>query len=180
MKSLLSAALALAVSASPALAIDQEHVELITTLEDRGASVYVNAPPCYMRRTSGLYTQLKGVGPAIVICQDNKQRTFDQVEWTPNDLDTLRHEAIHYVQDCIDGNTNGATLQPIHSVIEEVTIQDIIREMGPDKSGSIIMNYMRIGTSEAQIINELEAFYMAENLSASEVGEFVAAACPLK
>ena len=181
MKSLLSATVALALSAIPALAIDQEHTDLITTLEERGASVYVNAPPCFMgRRVSGLYTQLKGVGPAIVVCQDNKERTFQHAEWTANDLDTLRHEAIHYVQDCLDGTADGRELQPVHSMVDSVTIEDIIAAMGPEKAGNIIMNYMRAGTPEAQIVNELEAFYMAEGLSAREVGEFVETACPLK
>lgn len=181
MKSLLSATVALAVSASPALAIDQGHRDLIDTLEDRGASVYVNAPPCYMgRRVAGLYTQLKGVGPAIIVCQDNKQRTFQHVEWTDNDLDTLRHESIHYVQDCIDGSADGRSLDPIHSIVDSVTFEDIIADMGAERAGGIIMNYLRVGTSEKQIRNEVEAFYMSERLSAREVGGFVEASCPLK
>ena len=44
---------------------------------------------------------------SIMICQDDRIETSDQeVEWTENDYDTLRHEAHHVVQDCMKGIDN--------------------------------------------------------------------------
>jgi hypothetical protein len=42
----------------------------------------------------------------MVICQEGAKGTYE-VNWTAEDLDTLRHEAQHLVQDCMDGEING-------------------------------------------------------------------------
>ena len=44
----------------------------------------------------------------MVICQENKRSVGVEVQWTEEDLDTLRHEAQHLIQDCMDGSRQGA------------------------------------------------------------------------
>ena len=36
---------------------------------------------------------------------------FDHVQWTENDLDTLRHEAMHVLQDCSAGRVGDGLLE---------------------------------------------------------------------
>ena len=179
MKLLLSATMAVALSVTPALSVelDKDHRDLIQAAEDHGASVYMNAPPCYMKDASGLYAILPNVGPAIVICQDNKEETFQQVEWTENDLDTLRHESWHYVQDCLDGNRDGLLLS-LHDYDDELTFGDIVESYGLMRSARIEHTYAQAGVDPKQIRNEIEAFHIAEELSAKDIARVLRAVCP--
>ena len=181
MKLLLSATMAVAMSATPALSVelDKGHRDLIQAAEDHGANVYMNAPPCYMRQAAGMYAILPSVGPAIVICQDNKGRTFEHVEWTENDLDTLRHETWHYVQDCLDGKADGE-LVALHEVDEQLTFGQIVESYGLMRAARIQYNYQRNGTDPKQIRNEIEAFHAAEAMEASDIARVVRAVCPAK
>ena len=44
----------------------------------------------------------------MVICQENRIKgSHEMVSWTEGDLDTLRHESHHLVQDCIGGSGRG-------------------------------------------------------------------------
>ena len=44
----------------------------------------------------------------MVICQEQKRSVGVETTWTEEDLDTLRHEAQHLIQDCMDGSRQGA------------------------------------------------------------------------
>ena len=49
----------------------------------------------------------------MVICQERASANGQQVAWTAEDYDTLRHEAQHLIQDCVDKKQNGQ-LHPVY------------------------------------------------------------------
>ena len=75
--------------------INPSHDELKRALNDVGVEVYLNETELCDGSKSGMYSPDYD---AIVICQDDRIETSDQeVEWTENDYDTLRHESQHVV-----------------------------------------------------------------------------------
>lgn len=81
-----------------------EHYALWRTLEDVGVEMVINHPLMCGEDAQGLYGWNGDAYFAVlIVCQDNGKPGGLEVRWTANDLDTLRHEAHHVVQDCLDG-----------------------------------------------------------------------------
>ena len=70
----------------------------------------INHPEDCNGRIDGVYDSIRGY---ITICQDQGTKAFKMVGWTDNDLDTLRHEAQHVVQDCIGNRLGDGYLSPL-------------------------------------------------------------------
>ena len=104
--SLFTAVASLTVSA-PAVAqsnIDH-HIRLVEAVKRTGVRFYINPPACDEKRVYGWYSAINN---ELVVCQENRIRYSSRpVDWTEEDLDTLRHEAHHVVQDCMDGRLQG-------------------------------------------------------------------------
>ena len=104
--SLFTAVASLTVSA-PAVAqsnIDH-HIRLVKAVKETGVRFYINPPACDEKRVYGWYSAANN---ELVVCQENRIRYSSRpVDWTEEDLDTLRHEAHHVVQDCMDGTLQG-------------------------------------------------------------------------
>ena len=84
--------------------MNSSHDELKRALNDVGVEVFLNETKLCNGSKSGMYSPDYD---AILICQDDRIETSDQeVEWTENDYDTLRHESQHIVQDCMEGIDN--------------------------------------------------------------------------
>ena len=86
-------------SPSPVMATGsfEDHQYLFRTLQANGVTLTVNNHiHCRDGDASGVYHTRTGV---LAICQNNRQKAGEQVAWTQDDLDTLRHEAHHVVQD---------------------------------------------------------------------------------
>jgi len=79
--------------------IVKEHKELARTIVSLGVPVSINTNIHCPAGESGSYF----AAGFMVICQDNRTANGKEVEWTANDLDTLRHEAHHLIQDCASG-----------------------------------------------------------------------------
>ena len=91
------------VSATPAVAgVYEDHDYLIHQLERVGVSVVVNSKFHCDGSVAGVYKPREGV---IVVCKGK--------EWDDWDLDTLRHEAHHVVQDCKKGVLGDGLLAPM-------------------------------------------------------------------
>ena len=178
-------------STSPVLALDPPpgHGQLIDTLRAHGVYVEINPNEvCDATKTEksmhGVYTYSERHStPLMGICQDyggNGEQTI----WTENDLDTLRHETIHYIQDCINGSVDGE-LAPLYdgpggySNIE-YGIKDIIGVIGPEQAQAIITRYEAAGASPEIIQLELEAFYLAKSQTAETIATVVDAKCPVQ
>jgi hypothetical protein len=90
----------------------------------------------------------------MVICQENKRVVNEEVNWTEEDLDTLRHEAQHLVQDCMDGERQGELGAVYRDPI------DLAKKVLGDRGvRSIIDAYS--DASKHVVVMELEAFSVA-------------------
>lgn len=166
--------------------LDAAHTQLWNTLQAQGVRVFVNPPPvCNDPKSKymGVYFYSRSAGyPILGVCQDNR-KPYDhtEVEWTENDLDTLRHEAIHYFQDCLDGKAD-MTLSPIHDGDGPgpgpYTHNDVQSALGIDRAISIAQAYRDQGPETIRL--EHEAFLMAGNSTAKDIAELITMVCPIK
>ena len=166
--------------------LDAGHTQLWNTLEAQGVRVFVNpAPVCANPKSKfmGVYFYSQSAGyPILAVCQDNR-KPYDstEVEWTENDLDTLRHESIHYFQDCLDGNAN-MTLNYIHDGDGPgpgpYTHNDVQSALGIQRVLQIAQAYEDQGLETIRL--EHEAFLMAGNSEAKDIAEIITMVCPIK
>ena len=82
-----------------------EHTQLGNAVKSTGVVLKFNPMECNQKDAMGWYWSY---GNEMVICQENRSRySTAEVQWTEEDLDTLRHEAQHLVQDCMNGELDG-------------------------------------------------------------------------
>ena len=166
--------------------VDAQHQYLIDALRERDVAVIINPPPlCGPRAAtvSGGYTYREDFDiAAIGICQD-KATDVTEVAWTDNDLDTLRHEAFHYLQDCIDGNVT-MTLQPYYDGTGPSPgtddVSEVITYLGVPQALWIERQYEARGADKETIRLEFEAFLAARDLGAGTIGATIKRYCPVK
>jgi hypothetical protein len=158
-KAITASVAALMMGATPTLAATQAelnaHDRLLKAVGSTGVSVYINPPLCDSEGAPmGFYN---GRDKVMVICQDNKVAGVGtQVDWTPNDLDTIRHEAHHVAQDCRDGVLD-ADLHPVYK--DPIAFGRLI--MGQEGIEYVADTYSE--ASKKVIVLEIEAFAVAAN-----------------
>ena len=130
------------------------HVELAKTIEEAGIDFQLNPPEC--NRESNTYGWYYAAGKQLVVCQVNvKHHDWNEVPWTAEDLDTLRHEAHHLVQDCMDGELQGR-LNTVYEDWDDLAKQ----ELGYVTIGHILETYSDL--PQLRQVMEIEAFAVAE------------------
>ena len=141
---------------SPAMAESRQsdygdHMTLGNTIRSTGIQLKFNTSKCWERGALGWYY---AYGNEMVICQENKRSVGVEAQWTEEDLDTLRHEAQHLIQDCMDGARQGR----LSSVYKNPVgfVKSTLSEHG---IRSIINAYSDAG--DHIIMMELEAFAVA-------------------
>ena len=166
-KALSLAALAAATAFIPTTAqarnVDNAHMELARAIVSTGVQLKINPVECKTKNAMGWYWAARN---EMVICQENA-RGSQEVNWTAEDFDTLRHEAQHLIQDCmnghLDGNLGSVYKDPIALAKGTLTQRQI---------KAIIESYAENGASEHIIIMELEAFSVAAmNDPAEQAGD---------
>ena len=153
----LAAAVATAFSMVPAQANTLEaHDRLVDAVRNTGVSIFLNTNECVGASFSGYYSS---VNRRMIICQDNgNDGSYKQASWTENDLDTLRHEAVHITQDCVAGPIADNSLGTIfHNPFEFA--QDYF---GNIVIQNIVASYKRRGATAHIQVLEVEAFAIAE------------------
>lgn len=176
MKKLLAAILALPVAflSAPAKANTiQEHEYLVNVITKVGVPVIVNTRAhCSNQEMDGQY----GDG-IMIICQDNaKQLNGQSVLWTTNDLNTLRHEAHHLVQDCAAGKiADGKHILLFNEKKEYETF--VIGSLGKETVELISSYYQKNGYDQIDILLELEAFAVAKTIDAVTIGNKILEFC---
>ena len=150
----------------------QDHVSLANAIRETGVDVYINPSSVCQDKIAGMY--ISGAD-ALVVCQDNATGT-EQVEWTENDLDTLRHEAQHLIQDCVAFRRGDQTLRPMLGSDEDV-IEFALGILGRDKMEWIASVYADNGSDWRTIILEFEAWAVGEGVSASSIERAVRHYC---
>ena len=172
MKKLLTTALLLATmvgSAAPAAAITPEqaaqHNQLIKALEARGVAVTFDSPRCRaLEDLSGYYMS---TARSITLC------TGGSTAMTEDNMDTLRHESIHVVQDCKGGGIGNRNLQP---VFKPSAVLEMVKNSTLDVDRMIEV-YTSKGASKHVLNLELEAFSGASQLRADAIAYGVLSTC---
>ena len=127
------------------------HITLGQVVRSTGVNFKINPARCWERESFGWYWAARN---EMVICQENKSTVGYEVRWTEEDLDTLRHEAQHLIQDCMDGSRQGA----LGAVYKDPLglAKDVLGDRG---IRSILNAYS--GASDHIKVMELEAFSVA-------------------
>ena len=132
------------------------HVVLARAIESRGVDFVVNHDLCQERpELMGFYSFDNRV---LVVCNDNYKEGVDEDPvWTANDLDTLRHEAQHMIQDCVAGVLQDQRLHPVY----KDPIGLVYNVLGPEAMQGINERYRKAGADTTTVILEWEAFAVA-------------------
>ena len=149
------ASLAATLIASPVLAtnVDPAHFELGTAIASTGVDLKINPTECFEK--DGVMGWYWARYNELVVCQENAYRPNTEVRWTAEDFDTLRHEAQHLIQDCVDGSRQGS----LDSVYQE-PIRLGKEVLGVGGMQGIARAYA--GKSDHIIVMEIEAFAVAQ------------------
>lgn len=160
--------------AAPGYADISQHLQLLEALEGElvGVDVVVNPEVCDADKFDGAYLVQEGQA-YLIICQDQRVigERHEVYPWTENDLDTIRHETFHLVQDCVDGNKD------LELSLTYSNINIAIDALG-DQALPIMYNYYQRGLRDSHnIYLELEAFHAAATNDAEGIGAAVATYC---
>ena len=130
------------------------HITLVEALLSEGVNVQINPKKCGKIKVSGYY---HGPSRALAICQDNGTPGGPAVAWTDNDLDTLRHEAQHFIQDCLAGSNFDQVMVPVYRSPTRLAQATL----GEESVASITQSYLAIGADDLTLLLEYEAFAVA-------------------
>ncbi len=151
--------------------IDPSHDELKRALNDVGVEVFLNETKLCNGSKSGMYSPDYD---AIVICQDDRIETSDQeVDWTENDYDTLRHESQHVVQDCMEGIDNNKMSLFFSNEIEY--LEFVVMGLTKLEFFQIVEAYRSLG--DDVLLNELEAFAVAKSVKPDTIAKALLGIC---
>ena len=153
-------ATSIAVQAAPVLAStrsnEAHHIALIETAKAHGITFQANTVECFEKQgAQGFYS---GVRRLIVVCQPGRiDYIGDIANFTEDDLDTIRHEVQHFIQDCTVGGNHDHTLAPVH----KDPVKLAVNVLGSDLAARIIGVYRGHDASDDTLKTELEAFAVA-------------------
>ena len=151
--------------------MNSSHDELKRALNDVGVKVILNETDLCDGSKSGMYSPDYN---AIIICQDDRIETSDQeVEWTENDYDTLRHEAQHVVQDCMEGIDNQKMSLFFDDRIEY--LEFVVMGLTKSEFFQIVEAYRPLGNDI--LLNELEAFAVAKGVKPDTIAKAIRGVC---
>jgi len=130
------------------------HQQLWNAAAATGVRMAINPDRCDTEQAFGWYW---AAANELVVCQENKIKGSNkEVRWTEEDLDTLRHEVHHLVQDCRDGIRQGSLDQ-----IYTKPIELGYRVLGQERTNRVAEIYAEQGASSHIQVMEIEAFSVA-------------------
>lgn len=133
----------------------EAHVALANALDRAGVDIVVNHPVC--QENEGLNGFYRGTARLLVVCNDNYSVENQDPVWTANDFDTLRHEAQHFIQDCVVGTNHDHHLNNVYH--EPIALGRSI--LGDEKMQRLVQMYRARGASDHILLLEFEAFAVA-------------------
>ena len=164
---------ALPAAARPNTGNFDDHVRLYQTIQSHGVTVYFNHPKHCDGSIDGSYISVRRV---LNVCQDRARPGQSETDWTANDLDTLRHEAHHMIQDCAGaGVANGHLVHLFSNRTELISFLDSVYSRSEQQSlmgGRSYSSHNR----ERQLI-ELEAFATAAVIDANSIADKMNEVC---
>ena len=125
-------------------------------MQSTGITVKVNPNSCYRGDNSKLYGWYWAAHKEFVVCQEQSSKADANtlIYFTGEDLDTIRHEAQHLIQDCMDEELNGS----LHSVYREPLVLGK-KVLGSTEVSRVFEAYSDMGNHRQ--IMEVEAFAVA-------------------
>lgn len=146
---------------------DEQHRYLAQTIRSLGVPVSINTKLHCRPGESGSYFS----AGFMVICQDNRKKEGVEVEWTVNDLDTLRHEAQHIIQDCAAGKIGDGKMSLMFDTEKELT--QFLSNSGytQQQLQQIAAHYGKQGIDGYDLLMELEAFAVARSIPANLIAD---------
>lgn len=174
MNRILSLALAM-FSATPVMATGtfDEHKNLYNAIRSVGVTIKINDRKRCQDGRDGSYHSLERI---LVICQDTARLGQRETDWTDNDLDTLRHEAHHLIQDCAYTGIGDAQLAPYFTDRQDLStfVQD---SLGVEEANRLMNLETYRNSSDRTKWIEMEAFATAKVISPSMIAEAVLKEC---
>ena len=158
--------------------VPQDHKAIITAAERVGVEVVINSSEhCTRKGLNGLY--LSHSQGLLVVCQDFGQPGGPEVAWTANDLDTLRHEAHHLIQDCLAYRRGDQALRPAAETTAALYSFLGASGFNDEQIENIVSRYRANGADDRTILLELEAFAVARTVDPESIAEGITRSCPL-
>ena len=165
-------ATALSVSAPAQAATFHDHIPLWNAVHAATVTIHLNEDYCDHRpNVAGVYSSQ---ARAMLICQQNRiPGSTEEVGWTAFDLDTLRHETHHLVQDCLgNGKGNGLLV-----AMYEDPYGYARNYFANLQSNAIVNSYKSKGLNNRLALVELEAFAVAADNNPLEQVEDIVDYC---
>ena len=150
-----------------------EHYHLYQVIHSVGVTVKINDPHLCTGSVDGSYHSRERI---LSICQDNMRRPHQEVTWTPNDYDTLRHEAHHLVQDCVMGSIGDSQLSPLFGNQHELK-QFVDATLSSDMQRGLMGQDVYSGHNAQRQWIELEAFATAASVSPLTIADKITQVC---
>jgi hypothetical protein len=147
--------------------IAEQHRYLARTIVSLGIPVTLNTQHHCPSGESGSYFS----AGFMVICQDHSTGNGKEVQWTENDLDTLRHEAHHLLQDCAAGSIGDRKMSLMFNTKEELL--GFLNNSGytQEQLQRIVNHYQKQGVDGYDLLMELEAFAVARSIPANMIAD---------
>ena len=144
------------------------HYNLVVTAQRAGFNVVVNTPVCDEDDNNyGFYRR-----GTVTICQTNVYKGYRGInDWNSEDLDTLRHEIHHAVQDCLVGDKFDSELGYVYSYPYAYANRII-----GDKGIRAVQNAYDDADYHTQVL-EIEAFAVAAENNPDEQARDLAKYC---
>ena len=147
------------------------HYDLLKLVERTGVKVFINDEYCNTGSFNGVYSSQGG---GLLICQDNARVNNGRlVAWTANDLDTIRHEVHHLVQDCSAGGRGNGRLDTVYADPNRLANETI----GVQKKNAIMSSYAANGANAHVLQLEIEAFSVAADVTVQMIADDVRTYC---
>ncbi len=170
----LGGAIALALSpVAGATGTVQEHEAIVHALEGIGVQVVLNSPAYCDDETAGAYSSGQRL---LFVCQERATVPYRDNGWTDYDLDTLRHEAHHVVQDCLKGGLGDGYYDNLFDTRKELE-EFVTSSLSSEEIDWVITTYAMEGADEEIILNELEAFAAAKVVDPDTIATTVTKVC---
>lgn len=156
-------------ASAPAYAISPATAEAHNLLGDalvrRGISLYADSPVCQAR--PGLQGYYNGSERVLVICNGGSRQV------TESSLDTLRHETVHFIQDC----ANGTIDNNLRTVLKPGKARYLLEQAGIDVK-QISKAYTAMGNASHVPLEE-EAYAIAATMQSESIALALEIFCPL-
>ena len=166
MKAFAAFAALLVTSAAPALAYDPDNTMILASaITEAGVNLYTDCGGA-----TGFVGIYSSSHRALAVCASGRMPN----EFTPDEQDTLRHEAIHLSQDCV-GTAFDGELETTRSL---AGVFRIVADASDRLDFGKIENAYRLnGSGDMKVLMEFEAWSGAALMTNKEVAALVQKTC---